>query len=85
MLEGSFYYGTIVMPEGTEGRLTLDGLTLHDARVYDARTGGEGLGLALHNCGFTGALTATLVRPAALAAGRRCGTAFLRHARRCTA
>ena len=71
VLEGSFYYGTIVMPAGAEGRLTLDGLTLHDARVYDARTGGEGLGLALQNCVFTGALTATLVRTAALAAGSR--------------
>lgn len=71
VLEGSFYFGTIVMPEGTEGRLTLDGLTLHDTRVYDARTRGQELGVTLQNCIFTGSLTATLVRTAALESGSR--------------
>ena len=71
VLEGSFYFGTIVMPEGTEGRLTLDGLTLHDTRVYDARTRGQELGVTLQNCVFTGSLTATLVRTAALESGSR--------------
>lgn len=71
VLEGSFYFGTIVTPEGTEGCLTLDGLMLHNTRVYDARTQGEELGLTLRNCIFTGELTATLVRTAALAEGSR--------------
>lgn len=66
VLEGSFYFGTIGMQNDAAGVLTLDGLTLQTAKVWDERTEGTGHGLILRNCAFRGYLAYDLVRTVGL-------------------
>jgi len=66
---GLFYFGTFVVPQGVEGCVTVDGLTLDTTRVHDRRTVGQNLDLQVKNCIFEGSLTHNLVYAAPLAAG----------------
>lgn len=67
VLCGSFYYGTLALPEGVPGVLTLDGLTLHDTTVSDRRTAGKGLGIEVRNCIFANSFGRTVIAAAPLA------------------
>lgn len=55
VLEGSLYFGNLVVAPQTDGVLKLDGLTLRDSRVFDARASGDSIGLDVRNCIVEGA------------------------------
>ena len=54
VIQANFYYGCIGMENDTPGTLTLDGLELRTTKVFDERTAGNGHGLVIRNCSFTG-------------------------------
>lgn len=68
---GSFYFGRIALKNGVEGTLTLDGISLKSALIFDERSEGNFCGLTVKNCCFTGALIYTLINTATMNSGKR--------------
>ena len=62
VIRGSFYYGTIAICEEKNGTMTVDGITLETAKIFDERTAGDDLCLHVKNTIFCGGVPYDLVR-----------------------
>lgn len=62
VIRGSFYYGTIAICEEKSGTMTVDGITLETAKIFDERTAGDDLCLHIKNTIFCGGVPYDLVR-----------------------
>ncbi len=70
VLEGSFYFGCIDIQGEHSGTMTLDGVTLK-AKIYDSRTGGADVGLAVKNTIIAADIPYTIVSCVSGFQGRR--------------
>ena len=70
VLQGSFYFGCIALEENVPGMLTVDGVTM-TCKIFDERTAGENVALAVRNCIINPSVPYTVIRTADSFTGSR--------------